>query len=341
VQGIRVAMERTPGIDPRFLARRMQGLLLRDGPDHLRLRRIALRSAFTPRAADRHRPAMRAVMEDLADGVPAAGVCDAVATLTHQYPTRVICRVLGAPVDDVELFSSLTETILDAQSGAPDALEHALRCHEELDAYMLDLVERRRSDPDDDLLSDLIHAETVDETLSTEEVVNIAASVIMAGTDTTRNQLALGLHLLADRPAAWAALDDEDHLRRAVDEVIRFAPIGHVLLRVPTTDVEVHDLRIPAGTMVVLDIGAANRDPSAVADADELSVERAGPPNHLGFGHGLKYCLGANLARAELIEALRVLRRRFTKIEHAGPTTWRLVGFVQGPVQLPLNLTPA
>lgn len=340
-QGIRVMMERNPGLDPRFVARRMEGLLLRDGPDHLRLRRIALRSAFTPRAADRHRPAMREIMDDLAAGVPADGVCDGVATLTHEYPTRVICRVLGAPTADVELFSSLTETILNAQSGAPDALEDALGCHSQLDAYMLDLIERRRSDPGEDLLSDLIHAEAVDGTLSIDEVLNIAVSVVMAGTDTTRNQLALGLHLLADRPAAWAALADDEHLERAVEEIVRFAPIGHVLLRVPSADVVVRDLLIPAGTMVVLDVGAANRDPASVAAPDELSVERPGPPNHLGFGHGLKYCLGANLARAELVEALRVLRARFATVQHAGPTTWRQVGFVQGPVELPLRFTRA
>ena len=93
-QGIRVAMERNPGIDPRFLARRKEGLLLRDGPDHVRMRRLSTR-VFTPRAADRHRPFMREVMERLADDVPAAGVCDAIETLTQTYPIHVICTGAG------------------------------------------------------------------------------------------------------------------------------------------------------------------------------------------------------------------------------------------------------
>ncbi len=335
-QGIRVRMEQTPGLDPRFVARRMQGFLLRDGADHLRMRRIAAK-AFTPRAADRHRPFMAEVMHSLADAVPADGICDAVATLTHAYPILVICRVLGAPASDVELFSRVAETILNAQSGAPEALEGGLAAHDELDEYVLALIERRRTDPGEDLLTDLIRAEAEEGRLSTQEVLNAAVSVIMAGTDTTRNQLAIALHLFADRPDAWAALGEDDRIEPAVEELLRFAPIGHLLLRVPDSDVVVGDVTIPEGTMVVLDVGAANRDPATVTDGDVFDLARPTPAPHLGFGHGHKYCLGANLAKAELAEALRVLRERFPTLEHAGETVWRRVGFVQGPIELPLR----
>lgn len=341
VQGIRVAMENNPDLDPRFVERRKQAILLRDGPAHLRMRRIASKSAFTPRAADRQRHVMREVMEKLADRVPADGVCDAVVTLTHEYPTRVISRVLGAPEADVEFFSDLVETILDAQSGAPDAVGQAMQAHEEMDTYMSGLIEHKRTAPAEDLLTDLIRAETEDGMLSSEELLGTAVSVILAGTDTTRNQLALGLHLLADHPGQWAGLGDDAGLLAATDEMLRFAPIGHVLLRVPTEDVVVNDVAIPSGTMVVLDIGAANRDPQVIDRPDEFDAARPGPIQHLGFGHGHKYCLGANLARAELVEGLRVLRARFERIEHAGPATWNHVGFVQGPATLPLRLTPA
>jgi len=336
-QGIRVRMENTPGLDPRFVARRLEGFLLRDGPDHLRLRRIASK-AFTPRAADRHRPFMREVMHRLADGVPADGVCDAVATLTQTYPILVICQVLGAPSGDVALFSRLAETILDAQSGAPDAIALGLAAHDELDTYVLDLIERRRADPGPDLLTDLIRAEADEGRLSTREVLNAAVSVIMAGTDTTRNQLAIGLRLFAERPDVWAALDRDGGPEAAVEELLRYSPIGHVLLRVPDSDVTVHDVTIPKGTMVVLDVGVANRDPAVVADGDTFDADRPAPAPHLGFGHGHKYCLGANLARAELVEAVRVLRDRFPTVELAGETQWRRVGFVQGPTMLPLRL---
>lgn len=337
-QGIRVAMEQNPRLDPRFVARRKQGLLLRDGPDHLRMRRIALKSAFTPRAVERHRPTMRAVMTDLADRVPADGRCDGVATLTHDYPTRVISHVLGALETDVEMFSALVETILNAQGGDPDVVDRALDAHDELDTYMVDLIEHKRRHPGADLLTDLVRAETEDGVLSDDEVLNIGVSVIMAGTDTTRNQLAIGLHLFADHPDQWAALEDEAVLGSAVDELLRIAPIGHVLLRVPRCDVTINDLDLPEGTMVVLDIGATHRDPSAIDDADDFDIGRPGSFNHLGFGHGHKYCLGASLAKAELVEGLRVLRDRFETIEHTAPTTWRRVGFVQGPTELPVRL---
>ncbi len=340
-QGIRVAMEQNPQLDPRFVARRKQGLLLRDGPDHLRMRRIAVKSAFTPRAVERHRPMMRSIMDQLADQVPADGRCDGVPTLTHEYPTRVISHVLGAPEEDVEMFSALVETILNAQGGDPAVVDLALAAHEELDTYMLDLIEQKRVRPGADLLTDLIRAETEDGVLSTDEVLNIGVSVIMAGTDTTRNQLAIGLHLFADHPDQWAALDDDARLTTAVDELLRVAPIGHLLLRVPRSDVVINDLEIPQGTMVVLDVGAAHRDPSAIDAPNEFDISRPGPSNHLGLGHGLKYCLGASLAKAELVEGLRVLRQRFDTIEHAGTTAWRRVGFVQGPLELPIRLGAA
>ena len=338
-QGIRVAMERNPGIDPRFLARRKEGLLLRDGPDHVRMRRLSTR-AFTPRAADRHRPFMREVMERLADDVPAAGVCDAIETLTQTYPIHVICRVLGAPSEDIPMFSRVAETILNAQSGAPEFLEVGLAAHVELDDYVGALIERRRREPGPDLLTDLIQAEEDGGRLTKEEMLFIVVSVIMAGTDTTRNQLAIGLHLFADHPDQWAALGDGASIDVAVEEIIRFAPVGHVLSRVPECDVEVHGLTIPAGTMVIMNVGAANRDPQLDA-ADEFVPDRRPSPPHLGFGFGPKYCIGANLAKAELVEALTVLRARFSTIEHAGPARFRQVGFIQGPLELPLRLTRA
>jgi cytochrome P450 len=340
-QGIRTLMENNPALDPDFVARRKKSLLLREGPDHLRMRRIASKSAFTPKAVDRYRPLIRETMRRLADRVPADGVCDAVATLTHEFPTRVISHVLGGSEDDIEDFSTLVETVLNAQSGDPGAMEQALVAHVDLDAYVMGLIEDRRATPSDDLLTDLIHAETEDGALSTEEVLNTAVSVITAGTDTTRNQLAIGLHVFADHPDRWDAMVDDDSLSMAVDELLRFAPIGHALVRTATSDITVDGLHLPAGTLIVLDIGAAHRDPEIYENADSFDVNRPGPPRHLGFGHGHKYCLGAHLAKAELVEGLRVLRERFVSIEHAGPTVWRQVGFVQGPIELPLRLSAA
>lgn len=332
-QGINVLMEQNTDLDPAFVERRKQGLLLRDGPEHTRLRKTVVR-AFTPPAAEKYRPIMRATMQGLVDLVPADGRCDAVSALTELYPVLVISHVLGAPAEDREFFSRVAESVLDAQSGAAEFADGGLAAHVELDTYLASLLDACRSDRRVGLISDLLDAEIVDGTLTAEEIVAIAGSLIMAGTDTTRNQLAVGLHLLAGDSALWSDFDAE----RVVDELLRFAPISHTLLRVATVDVEMHGVVIPAGTLVMLDTARANRSAGIAARPDEFDPGQARALPHLAFGHGAKYCLGANLARLELIEALNVLHERFATIELDGETIWRQRGFTQGPTTLPLRL---
>ncbi len=337
-QGARKAMELMPGLDPRFVARRKKSLLLRDGPDHLRMRRIASKSSFSPNKSDRFRPMMRSIMERLADGVPSDGICDAVPVLTHEYPTRVIINVLGGSEDDIEKFSALVEIVLNAMTGVAGVMDEALAAHDELDAFVLELIGEKRARPGADLITDLIQAETEEGTLSAEEVLNTAVSVITAGTDTTRNQLAIGLHLFADHPAQWESLADESRLAAAPHEILRFSPLSHVLLRISEEDARVAGVDVPASTMVILDIGGAHRDPALHDHPNTFDLGRPQPIDHLGLGFGQKFCLGANLATAELEEALRVLGGRFTSIEHAGETRWKRTGFVNGPIELPLRL---
>lgn len=332
-QGINVLLERNPELDPAFVERRRQGLLLRDGPEHTRVRKTVVR-AFTPPAAEKFRPIMRATMQGLADLVPADGRCDAVSALTELYPVLVISHVLGAPAEDREFFSRVAERVLDAQSGAAEFAHDGLAAHVELDTYLGRLLDACRNDRRVGLITDLLDAEIVDGTLTAEEIVAIAGSLIMAGTDTTRNQLAVGLHLLACNPDIWNDFDAE----RIVDELLRFAPISHTLLRVATVDVEMHGVVIPAGTLVLLDTARANRSTATAARPDEFDPSQARALPHLAFGHGAKYCLGANLARLELIEALKVLHETFAIIELDGETIWRQRGFTQGPTSLPIRL---
>jgi cytochrome P450 len=337
-QGLRVMLEMNTDLDPRFVARRKQSMLVREGPDHQRLRQLALR-AFTPRAIDRHRPYMREVMTELAANVGADGHCDAVATLTQHYPIPIMCRLLGAPTADLPLFSRIAEAVLNAQTGDPDQMEAGLAAHDEIDAYMSALIERRRNDPGPDLLSDLIHAEADDGRLTVEELVHLGVSVIVAGTDTTRNELALALHLFADHPDQWAMLADRPDLAAtAAEEVTRYAPIGQVLARVPDSDIEINDVVIPAGQMVTLFVAAANRDPRVFPEPDRFDITRPAGRANLAFGHGAKYCLGVNLARAELAEALGLLSSTFERIELEAPATWQTSAFLQGPARLPMHL---
>lgn len=328
-QGLHARIQQqAPNLDPRFLARRRDALLGREGPDHIRMRRIASKAAFTPKAANRHRPLMRQVMNHLADRVPDDGLYDAVQ-LIHEYPSRVIAQVLGSRPDEVTSFASLVETILDAQRGVPEATEKAWDAVVELDAHIFDLLERKRKDPGEDLITDLIRAETEEGTLSTQEMHDIAVAVVMAGTETTRNQLTRGLHLLAEHPAIWEQLVDDAHLSAAVEEILRFAPLAPVR-RVPSETLPVNDREVPEGALIMLDLGAANRDPDVISDPDTFRIDRGGPSHHFSLGHGHKYCLGANLAKAEMVEALRVLRRRFPRIEVAEPPQWITTGLPRG-----------
>ena len=176
---------------------------------------------------------------------------------------------------------------------------------------------------------DLIRSETEDGILSTEEVHDIAVAVVMAGTETTRNMLIRGLQLLAERPEAWAQLVDDKALSAAVDEILRFAPLAP-LRRVLSTELPVGELEGPEGAVITLDLGAANRDAAAIDDPHTFRLDRQGPSQHFTLSRGHKFCLGANLAKAEMVEALRVLRDRFPRLALVEPAVWSSGGIPRG-----------
>lgn len=319
---------KAPDLDPRFVERRRTALLAREGPDHLRLRRIASKAAFTPKAANRHRPLMREIMGELADQIPDDGVFDAVA-LIHAYPGRVIAHVLGLAPNDVMDFSDVVDTIFSAQRGLPEAIPKAWPALQRLDAHILEMIDRKRVDPGEDLITDLIRAETEDGALSTDDVHVIATAVVLAGTETTRNTLTRGLQLLAEHPEVWTALVDDQALLAAVEEILRFAPLAPIR-RVTSEDLPVGDRVIPEGEVVIIEFGAANRDPSVVDEPHKFRIDRGGSSPYLTLGHGHKFCLGANLAKAEMVEALRVLRERFPRLDVVQEPTWISVGVPRG-----------
>jgi cytochrome P450 len=187
--------------------------------------------------------------------------------------------------------------------------------------YTTDLIDRRRrTGPRDDLLSELMRIEEEGDRLSHQELCDLTASLIMAGTDTTRNQLGLTLLVLAQHPDEWQRLVDDPGLApRAVEEALRFEPTAATLSRLVTEDVSYRDVTLPAESTVWLVTAAANRDPEAVECPMRFDVGLdRGAWSPLTFGNGEHYCLGASLARAELQEALEVLARRWRRIELSG-----------------------
>ena len=252
------------------------------------------------------------VITELVDRHIAAGRCDIVADIARPYPIPIICALLGAPGEDWQLFSHWADDISKAFGVNVAAEEPAiLRAWAQLDAYIEDLIAQRRHYLTDDLISELIRAEDDGDRLTHDELVNLVAILLNAGTDTTRNQLAAAVEVLSDHPDQWALLAEHPELApKAVEELMRHSPIVFGSLRVATTDVELGDVLIPAGAFVLANTAAANRDPAVYDDPDRLDITRDGPAPMLTFGGGVHYCLGAHLARVELVEALRVITPR-------------------------------
>lgn len=330
--------------DPDLSQRQQRSILAMDGPEHTRLRRLVA-PAFTPRSADRLRPYMREVVSGLVDEVADAGRCELVADVCEPYPIPIICALLGAPAEDWKLFSGWATDIFrifnnDIATDLP-RIKAAMR---ELDDYVRALIDQRRTRPADDLLSDLIAAEEQGDRLSTDELVMMTEAVLMAGTDTTRNQLACSVALLAEHPDQWRALAEDPELAKpAVEETMRYLGAVRGTARVASEDIEYRDVVFPAGTLVAVGLAVANRDAEVWDDPHTFDIGR--PPagaSHLTLGWGTHHCLGAALARAELAEALPLLARRMPDLELDGEIEWKpsTVG-IWGPARLPLRFRPS
>ncbi|OBF79507.1 cytochrome [Mycobacterium sp. 852002-51163_SCH5372311] len=313
-------------------------LISLNGAEHLRLRRLVSR-AFTPRAAARMRTACTDVISELVDQHAAAGHCDMVADIAQPYPVPIICELLGAPREDWQRFATWAGDISKA-FGVHVAEEQSaiLRAWEQLEAYVEDLIERRRRSLSDDLVSELIRAEDNGDRLTHDELVSLVAVLLNAGTDTTRNQLAVAVQVLCEHPDQWALLAGRPELAaQAVEELIRHSPIIYTALRVATEDVVLDDALIPSGTYVIANTASANRDEAVFDDPDCLDITREGGPGIMTLGGGAHYCLGAHLARVELVEALRVITRRMPNARRAGPAPWKLPTELSGPTTLPIQ----
>jgi len=321
---------------------RRQSILFMEGDDHARLRRLVA-PAFTPASANRLRPTMQRVVTELVDQVAASGSCELVADVCEPYPIPIICELLGAPPEDWKLFSNWATDIFRIFNGALEVdLPFIERARIELDAYITEMVLERRTHPRDDLLSDLIAIEEEGDRLSTEEMTMLAQAVLMAGTDTTRNQLACSVALFADHPDQWAMLAEHPELApRAVEESMRYLGAVRGTVRFASQDIVYREVLFPKGTFVSTSLGGANRDPEVWEAANDFNITTDRTTAHLTFGSGIHFCMGAALARAELQEALPLLARRMPNLSLAGTIEWKPANFgIWGPASLPLSFDP-
>ena len=343
-QATRLLSQMTPVDNERYQNRQnRQSILTMEGDEHTRLRRLVA-SAFTPKAANRLRPFMREVINELLDPVTASGECEFVSAVCEPYPIPIICELLGAPRQDWEQFSRWATSIFKIFSDrVPEYADEIMDASEEIDAYVLDLIEQRRGDPRDDLLSDLIAAEEAGEKLSPTELVMMVEAVILAGTDTTRNQLGCAIATFADHPDQWAALANDPNLAaRATEESFRYLGAIRGTGRFAAEEIEYRDVVFPEGTLVFPNFVGANHDIDQFSCPHEFDIEaeRSGA-SHLTLGFGSHYCLGANLARAELQEALTICAQRMPNLRLDGEITWKPDGIgIWGPAELPLRFDP-
>ena len=316
----------------------VNSLLGMEGPQHQRVRGVASK-AFTPRAVERLHATVVDVIDGIVEPLGRRGHCDVVTDIARPYPVPIICALLGAPREDWQQFSVWADDVFKAFSFTftPDLEPVVMRAWRELDAYVDAMVARRRHTVTEDLLSDLIRAEDDGDRLTADELRMMAGGLLLAGTDTSRNQVAASIDVLCDHPDQWQLLREKPELALpAVDETMRHSPIAGATMRAATDDVDVAGVVIPAGTMVIVNTAAANRDPAIYDDANRFDITRQGIPPILTFGAGVHYCLGANLARLEIAEALKAVTRHMPNPRRTGPAPWKPLVSLSGPTSLPI-----
>ncbi|MEW6152731.1 MAG: cytochrome P450 [Actinomycetota bacterium] len=296
-------------------------MMFLDAPDHTRLRSLVSK-AFTPRVVEQMRAQVQALVDELLDAVVARGEpeLDVVSDLGYPLPVAVICELLGVPPFDRELFRSLSSDasrLLDGGALDADAQQRGLVAGMQLFGYFTDLVEKRRPDPGDDLLSAMIAAEEAGDRLSHAELITTATLLFVAGHETTSNLIGNAVLALVRNPGEMDRLRRQPELGRgAVEEFLRYDSPVQFVARIATEDVVVGGQPIPAGDQVLCVVGAMNRDPAQFTDPDRLDVARPEKENrHLSFSGGAHFCLGASLARLEAQVAISTLLRRLGHLE--------------------------
>ncbi len=314
-----------------------------NGDDHRRLRNL-VNPALAPRAVDRYRPAMRGFLSQLLDGLPADGRCEFIADFAKPYPSLVIAEVMGAPLQDaprLHHWSNVIQRQFDPTS-LMNEREQIERAVAEFYEYEDRFIAARRPAPGDDLISVLIKAEEAGDRLSDDELRNLVLNILVGGVDTSQSQLAHAVRLLAAHPDQWQMLrsDPRGLALTAVDEALRFEPITPFTARILIDEVQYRDVSFPAGSIVLVSAWHAHRAGGAEPEPFDLTVERP-RERLLTFGAGIHYCVGANLARAEMQEALAFVAERVSAIELDGEPEFGTPSGIYGLESLPLKLALA
>src|SRR5262245_11569863 len=320
-------------------------MLFRDPPDHTRLRAL-VNKAFTPRVVEALRGHVQDIVDRLLARVAGAGQMDVIEDLAYPLPVIVISELLGVPLGEGDLVKQWSRDIARAIDAialpvGPEVVERGRRATEAMVGYFRRLIGERRGKPGPDLLSGLIEAEEAGDRLSERELLSTCILLYVAGHETTVNLIGNGLLALLYHPDERRRLqDDPGLLTAAIEEFLRYDGPVQRTGRQAAQDVEIGGVPIPAGSLVLGLLGAANRDPAHFAEPDCLDLRRE-EPRHLAFGSGIHYCLGAPLARLEAQVAIGTVLRRFPSLALVVERlTWRPSSTLRGLDALPVVLGP-
>lgn len=295
-------------------------MLTADPPEHKRFRSL-VNKAFTPRRVDRIEGEIQKLADDLIDAFIGEGRCRVISQFCVPLTLTVIADQLGVPRSDLPQFRRWTEGFVAQLGGmaSGDAEIEAARLIVEYQHYFAERLAEARSAPRDDIISDLVRARIEGERpLDTSESLSIIQQLLVAGHETTASAIAAGLVLLIEHPDQMALVrEDPSLIPNMIEEVTRLATPTQNMWRVATRDCKLGDFEVSKGDFIFVRYAAANRDPAHFPDPDRFDVRRENASEHLAYGHGIHFCIGAMLARKEMLIAFRTLLSRLDDLQLA------------------------
>ncbi|MDA0350860.1 MAG: cytochrome P450 [Chloroflexi bacterium] len=329
-------------------------LITSDPPNHVKLRRL-VNKGFTPRAVRAMEDHIRLLTTQILDEIAPRGACDFVADVAAPLPLAVICEMMGIEREHWNTMLSLTNQLLgssdqeyqqdagvDAEAGTREAAQAATQQSAmQMYGHFMGMVADRREHRRDDLVALLVDSEIEGEQLNDMDILLFCLLLVVAGNETTRNAISGGMHVLSEHPDQWQQLREHPELiDSAVEEILRWtSPVAH-MARIATADTEIHGQAIAKGDRVVMWYPSVNRDEDHFPEPYRFDITRS-PNDHLAFGIGEHFCLGAGFARLEIKVIFQELLKRFPDMHAVGEPERLNSNFIAGIKRLPVEYTPA
>jgi cytochrome P450 len=334
--------ELNPNFPPEFKEKRKKGLLAIDGLDHNRLKKL-LTPAFSSVNLEKIRPFIKKVINDFIDEFIEKGEVDLQKDIFNFYPIPVLCKAFGIPDENWVLFSGWADTMFKLFNLDNEiTLEKIVQAQNEFNEYTENLIENRRKNLGDDLLSKLIIEEQNGDKLTNEELIMLIEILVASGIDTTRMQLGLSINtILKDKECLENIVKDIDNINTYIEDSIRIESVIRGTFRIASEDIIYKDILFPKGTLVFLNVITAHQDDRVFEDSESITTNRSNIQKSLSFGAGVHYCVGHFLARMSLQEVFTAIITRMKNIEINGQAI-RLPGtsLINGYESIPVKFTP-